>query len=173
MYSRRLGVSALFVQVACGPLPSPVDLTASDDVGDGALTSEAATQTSAWSEDASTVPNLACDDVAEVAPSGMGINEAELCFPAPEDGRLIVQVSWPCAWDHAGATLECASEWGDDGVLWIRSTFVDGEDPDDGCEQDLVANCDVELPEAGDYCLVHGDERYPIRVGERADPWCD
>ena len=82
-----------------------------------------------------------------------------VCVSALEDSEghvLSVRASTAdCASDHEGAGFECTIEvTGREAV--IRTTFQDGEDPNDACAEPLYADCSASV-EPGSYDVLFGD----------------
>jgi len=87
-----------------------------------------------------------------------------ICAESSADGATleVFADSDDCSSDHEGVEFSC--EVSVDGeVVTVTTTYVAGEDPDDGCAGPSTAACSADLP-PGDYDLIFADEIWPIEV---------
>lgn len=111
--------------------------------------------------------------LALVTPTACNEPEFEnlsICFPVAT-GRILVEVSAPCASDHRDAELSCEVEV-DGNDVYVTAHGHDGRDPDDSCAPPLEAMCLSEPLPDGEYAVHFDDETYDVGVPNTDDSSC-
>lgn len=69
-----------------------------------------------------------------------------------------------CASDHEDASYTCTVEDEGGGVVRVSTVFQDGEDPDDGCDDPLLASCSAPPAAGGEIVVRFGDAQAELLV---------